>query len=97
MGILNHDNLNYNGIQIQNTYICISNNVIRIQLDKSSVEPLYNIDINYNVYASHDAKSNEFPPLQNLGFVKNVNTIPTDLYDYSYQQLKNIYPNYSDC
>jgi len=97
MGILNHDNLNYNGIQIQNTYICISNNVIRIQLDKTNESPIYIIDINYTVYASYEAKNNGFMPLQNLGIVKNVNTIPADLYDYSYQQLKNIYPNYSDC
>jgi hypothetical protein len=97
MGLINHDYISYNGLQIKDAYICISTNVIRIQLDKSSVEPLYNIDINYSVYASFDAKNNQFPPLQNLGFVKNVNTIPSDLYDYSYIQLKNTYPNYSNC
>jgi hypothetical protein len=97
MGLINHDYISYNGLQIKDSYICISTNVIRIQLDKSSDEPLYNIDINYSVYATYEAKSNEYPPLQNLGVVKNVNDLPTDLYEYSYQQLKNIYPNYSDC
>lgn len=97
MGIINHDSLSFNGLSIQNTYICISTNVIRVQLDKS-VDPVgYNIDIDYCTFASLESKNNNFPPLMNNGLNLSVSSLPGDLYEYGYQQLKALYPNYSDC
>ena len=94
MGIQNHSSFNYNGITINDTYICISKNVIRVSYNKDS--SLYSIEIPYLIYGSLNARNGDFPPLLNCQLSSDMQTLPSDLYAYCYQQIKNLYHNYSD-
>ena len=94
MGIINHDSLSYYGLEVKDTYISINRNVIRIYYDKNT--SLYTIEIPYCVYASLDARNNKCIPLLNANVVNTVDSLATDVYGYGYQQLKSLYPNYSD-
>jgi len=94
MGIINHSTLLYNGLQVKDTYISINRNVIRIFYDKNT--SLYTIEIPYCVFASLEAKNNQCIPLLNANVINTVDSLATDVYSYGYQQLKSLYPNYSD-
>lgn len=96
MGLINHSVLPYNGINLTDSYICISSNTIRMRLDKEITPNVYSIQIDYAIYASQDAKNNGFPPLLNMSLIETLDTLPADMYAYGYQQLKIMYPVYSD-
>jgi hypothetical protein len=94
MGLINHDTLIHNGIPCVNTYVCISNAVIKISFNK--INNLYLIEIPYFIYYSQDVKNNGYGPLINSSFLCSLSVLPQDMYNYCYQELKNLYTNYSD-
>ena len=98
MAILNHDTYNYNGIQLKDIYICISDNSVNIKINKFNGVSLYNIQINYCIYASLEAKNNNMRPLIYNCLTHDLSSAPdNNIYTYAYDQLKLLYPNYSDC
>lgn len=95
MAILNNDVYNYNGLQLIDTYVCISQSMIGIYYDKLTNS--YYINIQYSIYGSQANKQDGFPSLANLVILEHSEKIPEDIYAYSYDKLKKIYPNYTDC
>ena len=94
MGLINHSTLIFNGAPFQDTYVCISNNVIRVSYQKDV--NLYFIEIPYTIYYSLEARNNQYGPLMNQILTCQTDTFPADLYNYCYQELKTIYTSYSD-
>jgi hypothetical protein len=95
MAILNNDVYNYNGIELVNTYICVSSNVIRLYYDKNTL--MYYIDIEYSIYGSISTRENGYSPISGILKRYIVDTLPSDIYNYAYDELKKIYTNYTDC
>lgn len=96
MAILNHDNHTLsNGVVVSDTYICISNNTIRIQKISNG---LYQINASYQIYLNETAKNENKAPLNDLSISFNVpeNSLNQNVYTLSYNEIKSIYPNYSD-
>ena len=97
MGLINHDQLALsNGLSVIDTYMCISSNSIRIS--KISSEN-YLVNVGYVIFYNQDAKNNNKQPIKNLGFDFTIveNDLAQNIYILSYDQLKIMYPNYSDC
>lgn len=97
MGLINHDQLALsNGLSVIDTYMCISSNSIRIS--KISSEN-YLVNVGYVIFYNQDAKNNNKQPINNLGFDFTIveNDLAQNIYILSYDQLKIMYPNYSDC
>jgi len=96
MGIINHSEyVLSNGINLRDTYICISSNQIRIS---KLANGNYSVVVNYLVYCNQEAKLNDKNPLSNVSFefIISESQLSSNLYTLGYRELKIMYPNYSD-
>lgn len=96
MGLINHSEyILSNGISLYDTYICISSNAIRMS---KIANGSYSVDVGYLVYVNQLAKNDNKNPISNIGFNFSIveNDLTQNIYSLSYQQLKIMYPSYSD-
>lgn len=90
MGLINTDNFETSqGVQIANSYICITG----IQAFKET--DVYKMYVSYKVFVNEVSRSSK-TPLDELNLlVSNIN-LSTNLYEQAYTELKVLYPNYVD-
>lgn len=96
MGLINHsDYILSNGISLIDTYICISSSPVRVSKVGNGS---YSVNVNYVVFLNQDAKTENKNTLDNIGFQFQIteNELSQNIYNLAYQQLKIIYPVYSD-
>ena len=94
MGLINHSEYIFQtGLSLQDTYICISSNLVR--LNKLNINN-YQIVFTYTIFFNEQSKLNNRQYLDMLTHTFTTSDLNTNIYVQCYNELKSIYPNYSD-